>query len=118
MSGDGLRHVARPALKPFTTKDGSTIREYLHTGSQSLAESTLTAGQATDRHYHRVAEEIYLMLDGEGAMEVDSEQCVLRADEAVLIPAGAWHQIVAGPSGARFLCTCVPAYRHDDTYFE
>ena len=35
---------------PFTTNDGSTIREYLHTEVQSLAEATLEPGQATLRH--------------------------------------------------------------------
>ncbi|MSO57430.1 MAG: cupin domain-containing protein [Thermoleophilia bacterium] len=109
--------MARPALEPFTTRDGSTIREYLHTAVQSLAEATLASGQATERHYHRVAEEIYVMLEGDGTMKVDGETCTLRPDEAVLIPAGAWHSIVAGPAGARFLCCCVPAYRHDDTFF-
>jgi hypothetical protein len=32
------------SLEPFTTKDGSEIRKYLHTAVQSLAEATLVAG--------------------------------------------------------------------------
>ena len=42
-----LAHDARP----FTTKDGSTIRELMHPEAQSLAEATLAPGQATQRHY-------------------------------------------------------------------
>ena len=38
--------------EPFTTKDGSTIRELHHTAAQSLAEAALEPGQATERHYH------------------------------------------------------------------
>lgn len=102
---------------PFTTKDGSTIRELLHTPAQSLAEATLEPLQATDRHYHRAAEEIYLFLDGGGRMEVDGEERDVRPGDAVLIPPGAWHQLTAGGDGARFMCMCAPPYSHDDTFF-
>ena len=37
--------------------------------------------------------------------------------DAVLIAAGAWHQLRA-EEGMRFLCCCAPPYSHDDTYFE
>jgi quercetin dioxygenase-like cupin family protein len=106
------------ALMPFTTKDGSTIREYLHTPVQSLAEATLAPAQATERHYHRLSEEIYLLVEGGGRLEVDGEEQDVQAGDAILIPPGAWHTLVAGETGARLLCCCVPAYSHDDTYFE
>ena len=102
---------------PFTTKDGSTIREYLHTGSQSLAEASLAPSQATQRHFHRLSEEIYLLLDGSGRMELDGEEREVEAGDAILIPPGTRHAITAGPDGARFLCCCVPPYSDDDTYF-
>ena len=105
------------ALVPFTTKDGSTIREYLHTSMQSLAEATLAPGQATERHYHRLSEEIYLIMAGAGRLEIDTEEREVSAGDAILIPPGAWHTLVAGADGARLLCCCVPAYSHDDTYF-
>jgi mannose-6-phosphate isomerase-like protein (cupin superfamily) len=105
------------AAEPFTTKDGSKIRELHHTEDQSLAEATLEPGQATERHYHARTEEIYFLLEGEGDMEVDGEERRVAPGDAVLIPAGAWHQIRA-LSPLRFLCTCAPAYSHDDTYFQ
>ncbi len=57
-----VRNIAETIA--FTTKDGSTIRELLGiptapVRNQSLAETTLAPGQATERHYHRMAEEIY-----------------------------------------------------------
>ena len=113
-----MERVRRSELEPFTTKDGSEIREYLHTAVQSLAEATLVAGQATQRHYHRLSEEIYLIVEGGGTMEIDGEQREVVADDAILIPAGAWHTLVAGKDGTRLLCCCVPSYSHDDTYFE
>lgn len=107
----------RDTLEPFTTKDGSTIREYLHTAAQSLAEATLAPRQATQRHHHRRAEEIYLIVEGGGTMEVDGATAEVAAGDAILIPPGAWHELVAGAEGVRLLCCCVPPYAHDDTYF-
>ena len=104
--------------KPFTTKDGSTIRELMHTGAQSLAEATLMPGQGTQRHHHARTEELYFFLEGGGELEVDGEERRVGAGDTVLIPPGARHSIVAGKSGARFLCCCAPAYSHDDTYFD
>jgi mannose-6-phosphate isomerase-like protein (cupin superfamily) len=109
--------------EPFTTADGSTIRELLAlptapVRNQSLAEATLEPGQATERHYHADSEEIYFVVEGSGEMELDGERRRLGVGDAVLIPPGARHQIRADVDGLRFLCCCAPAYRHEDTFFD
>lgn len=108
--------------KPFTTKDGSTIRSILDrtnapVQNQSLAEATLPATKATDRHYHKLSEEIYFILSGTGTMERDGETRDIGPDDAILIPPTVWHQITA-TTDLRFLCACAPPYDHADTYFE
>jgi mannose-6-phosphate isomerase-like protein (cupin superfamily) len=110
--------------EPFTTKDGSTIRELLglptaSVRNQSLAEATLPPGGATQRHHHRETEEIYYIVEGSGEMEIDGERAHVTPGDAILIPPGAWHEIRADAAGElRFLCCCAPAYRHEDTFFE
>jgi quercetin dioxygenase-like cupin family protein len=111
-----LRNRDRDAT-PFTTKDGSTVREYLHTAAQSLAEASLPGHAATRRHYHANSEEIYLVLEGEGELEVDEEVRAVSAGDAILIPAGSPHRLTAGEDGVRILCCCVPPYSDDDTFF-
>lgn len=115
---------ARDAQIPFTTADGSTIRSLLdHTNApvenQSLAEASLPPGGATQRHYHRISEEFYYILEGGGTMEINGEAREVGPGDAILIPAGAWHQIRSQKEGdsLRFLCCCAPPYAHDDTYF-
>jgi mannose-6-phosphate isomerase-like protein (cupin superfamily) len=108
--------------EPFTTKDGSTIRSILDCANapvekQSLAEATVPSGGATERHYHKLSEEFYFVLEGAGCMEIDGERREVGVGDAVLIPAGAWHQITAGKE-LRFLCCCAPPYSHEDTFFE
>ena len=110
--------VSYRTLEPFTTKDGSTIRELMHAANQSLAEATLAPGQSTQRHYHALSEELYSFLEGGGRLELDGEEQEVAVGDTVLIPPGARHSITAGPDGARFLCCCAPAYAHEDTYFD
>jgi mannose-6-phosphate isomerase-like protein (cupin superfamily) len=114
---------SRDRAEPFVTEDGSTIRELLGlttapVRSQSLAEATLAPGQATERHYHAESEEFYYVLDGAAEMEIDGECSSVGVGDAIVIPAGARHQITAGDAELRFLCCCSPPYRHEDTYFD
>jgi mannose-6-phosphate isomerase-like protein (cupin superfamily) len=112
-----MRISSLDRAEPFTTADGSTIRELWHTDAQSLAEASLEPGQATQRHYHRASEEIYFVLEGRGRMELDGDEREVGPGDAVLIPPGARHQITA-LEPLRFLCCCAPPYSHGDTFFE
>jgi mannose-6-phosphate isomerase-like protein (cupin superfamily) len=115
---------SRDQAEAFTTMDGSTIRVLLDArlggaSNQSLAEASLQPGQATQRHHHAETEEIYVLLEGEAEMEVDGEIRNVGPGEAILIPAGAHHQIRAGKDAPlRFLCCCAPPYRDEDTFVE
>jgi len=107
---------------PFITKDGSKIRSILDLSNapvakQSLAEASLPGGSSTDRHWHGESEEIYFILEGRGLMEIDGDTRDVGPGDAVLIPPGAWHQIIAAEP-LRFLCCCAPPYRHEDTFIE
>ena len=108
-------HSPRPSRsRPRTARrSGSCITRR----SSPLAEATLGPGQATQRHYHARSEEIYLLTDGGGRLEIDGEAREVTSGDAALIPPGAWHELVAGPDGARLLCMCAPPYSHDDTFF-
>ena len=109
------------AQPPFTTKDGSTIRSLLDrtnapVRNQSLAEASLPAGAATQRHHHKLAEEFYFILEGSGVMEIDGATREVATGDAILIPPNSRHQITAREP-LRFLCCCAPPYAHEDVYF-
>ena len=120
----GMDIVNHRDTVPFTTADGSTIRELLaHRNSaicqQSLAEARLKPGCATVPHHHAVTEEIYYILTGTAAMTLGSETRDVGPGDAIAIPPGIRHTIRnTGPVELVFLCTCAPGYEHTDTFLE
>ena len=116
--------VNRADAPPFTTVDGSTIRELLaHRNSgirqQSLAEARLGVGCATTPHHHAVTEEIYYILSGTAAMTLGDETRPVGPGDAIAIPPGARHTIRnTGSTELVFLCTCAPGYEHTDTFLD
>ena len=106
---------------PFTTLDGSTIREVagpvsLPTSRQSLAEATVPAGGETVEHLHRTSEEIYTFLSGMGRVKVGDEEREVREGDSVVLPPGTPHKIWnTGAAPLRLLCCCAPPYSDDDT---
>ena len=109
--------------EPFTTADGSTIRSILDctnapVENQSLAEASLLSGGSTQRHFHKVSEELYFILEGSGTMEINGTSQQVTVGDAILIPTDQWHQISADKgTELRFLCCCSPPYSHEDTFF-
>ena len=108
-------------LQPFTTLDGSTIREiagpaWTPARNQSLAEATVPVGARTVAHYHGVTEELYFFTAGQGLMTLGDEEREVAAGDCVVIPPGQVHGLVnTGGEPLVLLCCCAPAYSHEDT---
>ena len=108
-------------LEPFTTKDGSEIRELVGPAwtpaeKQSLAEATVPVGGATVEHFHRDTEELYYVVEGSALMRLGDAERELAVGDCVVIPAGERHKIRnIGDAPLRILCCCAPAYTHEDT---
>jgi mannose-6-phosphate isomerase-like protein (cupin superfamily) len=108
-------------LEPFTTLDGSTIREiagpaWTPARNQSLAEATVPVGGRTIAHYHLTTEELYFFTAGRGQMTLADEERSVSAGDCVVIPPGQVHRLVnTSDEPLVLLCCCAPAYSHEDT---
>jgi mannose-6-phosphate isomerase-like protein (cupin superfamily) len=107
---------------PFTTKDGSTIREVagpvsLPTDNQSLAEATVPPGGATTAHVHRISEELYYFTSGSGRIRLGDEELEVRPGDCVVIPPGTPHKLfnASDSDDLVLLCCCAPPYSDADT---
>jgi mannose-6-phosphate isomerase-like protein (cupin superfamily) len=109
------------SIDPYVTRDGSEIRELMHPAvhgnrNQSLAEAIVQPGAATALHRHRVSEEIYHITAGEGMMTLGDARFAVAAGNTVCIAPGTPHCIAnTGSTALRIICSCAPAYAHDDT---
>jgi mannose-6-phosphate isomerase-like protein (cupin superfamily) len=108
-------------IPPFTTLDGSQIREWAGRVSapaqnQSLAEATIPVGGATTEHLHHSTEELYLVSAGRGRLIVDGEEQLIEPGDCALIPPGARHKLFnVDAEPLRVICACAPAYSDEDT---
>jgi mannose-6-phosphate isomerase-like protein (cupin superfamily) len=66
-------------------------------------------------HYHKNTTEVYYILEGEGAIELNGEDVPVSPGTAVMIKPGTFHR---GKGQMRLLVICVPAYTKADEYFE
>jgi quercetin dioxygenase-like cupin family protein len=65
-------------------------------------------------HYHKLATELYYVLDGEGVVVLDGEEHAVRKGSLVHIPPG----VVHGARGRmRVLVTGIPDIADEDIYF-
>ena len=108
-------------IPPYTTKDGSEIRELMHPArhhnrNQSLAEAIVAPGQTTALHRHLRSEELYHVTAGRGHMTLGDDSFGVEVGDTICIPPGAPHCIAnTGSERLRILCCCAPPYAHDDT---
>lgn len=114
-------HTYYSESEPYLTKDGSVIRELLHPDlhgnkNQSLAEAIIPPGKKTFLHLHKTSEEIYPVTQGSGLMTLGDEAFSIQQGDSICIEPGTAHCVEnTGDIELKILCSCSPAYQHDDT---
>jgi len=66
-------------------------------------------------HYHKKMTEIYLVLEGEGHIELDGEQFPLKPLTAIFIKPGCRHRAVGK---LKIINVPIPAFDEHDEYFD
>ena len=66
-------------------------------------------------HYHRKLTEIYLILEGEGAIELDGEMVPVRPLTAIFIRPGCRHRAIGR---MRLVNVPIPAFDPSDEWFD
>jgi mannose-6-phosphate isomerase-like protein (cupin superfamily) len=112
-----VNHRAAAVIK---TPHGSEIRPLMDRTTSviencSLAEEILPPGSVVGRHHHRITEEIYYIVEGNGRMEVGDETADVGPGDAIFIPAGNRHSLAnTGDASMRILLVCGPAHSFED----
>jgi len=69
----------------------------------------------SETHYHKKTSEIYLILEGEGSIELDGEIFPVKPMTAILIKPGCRHRAIGE---LRILNIPVPAFDTEDEWFD
>ncbi len=110
--------------QPLKTRTGEIIYELIGKAvastpdaNHSLARIVIPKGKSSEAHYHKVSQETYFILEGEGQMSVDGEDIRLRSGQACHIEPEEIHQIKnQGESDLIFLAVCVPPWVPEDSF--
>jgi len=93
---------------------GDTHRAFV--GTHEVASIHLVEISKDSRaHYHQKLTEIYLILEGEGYMELDGEMVPVKPMTTVLIKPGCRHRAVGK---MRIINIPIPAYDPEDEWFD
>ena len=91
--------LSKPLVRPETA--GSRLIDYRISTYQPMAFVAL--------HTHKVQEQVYHILDGEGLMEMDGRRRVVRKHDVIFIPPGIAHAITnSGLSDLTFIVVTTP----------
>jgi mannose-6-phosphate isomerase-like protein (cupin superfamily) len=75
--------LSKALVAPQTT--GSRQIDYRISNYQPMAY--------VERHVHKMQEQVYHVLEGEGLMEIGDERRVVRKHDVIFLPPGVWHSI-------------------------
>jgi mannose-6-phosphate isomerase-like protein (cupin superfamily) len=94
------RALSKALVRPETA--GSSLIDYRISCYQPMAYVAL--------HTHKVQEQVYHVLDGEGIMEMDGKRQVVRKHDVIYIPPGVEHAIYnQGLTDLTFIVATTPA---------
>lgn len=77
-------------------------------GAFLIFEDHLDGGKVTPLHRHPVADETFIMLEGEIALHIDGAQRTLTAGGIAVLPRGVPHAFLVTSARARMLCLQTP----------
>jgi mannose-6-phosphate isomerase-like protein (cupin superfamily) len=96
------------AIVTAPTEEGLSYVSPSRGGSQLCAWQLTVPADLMGVAHRPSREEVLLVLEGELRITLDGTSAVLRAGDAVLVPAGTEFRVDAGPTGGRAWVTTTP----------
>ena len=102
-------------IEPVPCPCGLTRRAFAVPGNDTATIHMVDISTTAKTHYHKKLTEIYLVLEGEGHMELDGERVPVRKNSTVFIPPGVRHRAVGE---MKIVNIPIPAFDPDDEWFD
>jgi len=109
-------HVAQLSeIPPLKCPCGFTRRAFADLPDSAASLHLVDIQQNAQTHYHRKMTEIYLVLEGEGEMELDGKLVPLKPMTAIYIKPGCRHRAIGN---LKIINIPVPAFDEGDEWFD
>ena len=102
-------------LKSTQCPCGTTRRAFVRPGNQVATMHLVDISKNSRSHYHKKLTEIYLIMEGEGYLELDGELVKVKPMTSILIKPGCRHRAVGQ---MRIVNVCVPAFDPEDEWLD
>lgn len=102
-------------IEPSRSTCGSSRRAFITPENKAASIHRLDLRKDVTPHCHKEMTEIYYILEGEGAVELDGEDVPVKPGTAVLIKPGTFHR---GKGKMQLLVFCIPPFHQGDEFFE
>jgi mannose-6-phosphate isomerase-like protein (cupin superfamily) len=112
--GDRSSTVVLDEIAPKQCSCGTTRRAFVEESGGEVSVHLLQVDKAI-AHHHRVATEVYVILEGTGEVELDGVRHEAKPMSAFLIRPGTRHRAIGD---LRALVVCLPAANDADEYFD
>ena len=99
-------------LDPVECCCGTTRRAFVDVDDAPASAHYLEVKDEASTHYHKRTTEIYLVLEGEGFLELDGERVPVKPLSAVMIKPGCRHRAVG-----KMKIVNIPVPKHDEADF-
>ena len=94
---------------------GTSHRAFVSPDNQTATLHMVDIKEDARVHYHKKLTEIYLVLEGEGYMELDGERIPVKPLSTVLIKPGCRHRAIGK---LRIVNVVIPAFDPQDEWFD
>jgi len=102
-------------IPPVQCPCGLARRAFANPKEQAASLHMVDIQQDSRTHYHRKMTEIYLVLEGEGQMELDGQLIPIKPMTAIYIRPGCRHRAIGK---LRIINIPVPAFDESDEWFD
>ncbi|WP_052573687.1 cupin domain-containing protein [Haloferula sp. BvORR071] len=107
-----FQHVELGDLPPIQCSCGTTRRAFVDQPDAPASAHYLEVSDEPLSHYHLKTTEIYVVLEGEGFIELDGEMVPVKPLSAIMIRPGCRHRAVG-----KMKILNIPVPKHDDADF-
>ena len=102
-------------IRPIDCPCGQTRRGFLSPDNQAATMHLVEISEDSRVHYHKELTEIYLVLQGDGQLELDRDIVPVKPMSSILIKPGCRHRAVGR---LRVIVVVMPAFDPQDEWFD